>query len=93
MGEQTTESIQNIAKAMRQGRSLNEYDQLLLVFGLKKDPTPHEMKYAYRQAVKTCHPDRNPNADKAMSDRFIETTKQYERLLELHEAREDNSSS
>ena len=91
--EQTNESIHNIAKAMRQGRSLDEYDQLLLVFGLKKDPTPHEMKYAYRQAVKTCHPDRNPNADKAMSDRFIETTKQYERLLELHEAREDNSSS
>jgi DnaJ-class molecular chaperone len=51
------------------------------------------MKYAYRQAVKTCHPDRNPNADKTMNDHFIEITKQYERLLELYEARQRDSAS
>ena len=90
---QKKESLHRIAKAMQQGRGLEEYDQLLLVFGLQKGATPHAMKYAYRQAVKTCHPDRNPNADKTMNDHFIEITKQYERLLELYEARQRDSAS
>jgi DnaJ-domain-containing protein 1 len=90
---QRIESLHRLSRSMHDGRSLEEYDRLLLAFGLKREANSHDIKQAYRQAVKSCHPDRNPNADKAMNDEFIEMTKQYERLLELYEARQRDSAS
>lgn len=72
-------------------KGLDEYTDCLAKFGLKSDATVADIKNAYRAAVKSFHPDMNPNASKhdtsRFTSRFIELTKTYERLLVLHEER------
>lgn len=66
---------------------LDPYNETLTVFGLKAGATLQEIKVSYRNAVKECHPDLNPNASKAQTAKFIELTKAYERLVTLHSQR------
>ena len=63
--------------------SMQEYLKLLGLFGLDGKATVSEIKRAYRTAVKECHPDYNRQQDARASERFIELTKSYERILEL----------
>jgi hypothetical protein len=69
------------------GQGLDEYSECLKVFSLKPGVSLQKIKVAYRNAVKTCHPDLNPNAGEAEAARFIQLTRTYEKLLELHEQR------
>lgn len=63
---------------------MDPYGEMLLLFGLKPGCTLQEIKVTYRNAVKECHPDLNPNATKSQTAKFIELTKAYERLVILH---------
>lgn len=69
------------------GQGIDEYSECLKVFSLKPGVSLQKIKVAYRNAVKTCHPDLNPNAGEAEAARFIQLTRTYEKLLELHEQR------
>lgn len=89
---ENVESLQSLSKSMREGRNQQEFEELLKVFGLGTNANLGEIKAAYRLAVKVCHPDRNREGDKELSDRFIELTKQYERLLEIVGERKDPAS-
>lgn len=62
----------------------DEYRELLALFGLQSPITMQQIKMAYRNAVKECHPDMNPHAGEAENARFISLTRSYERLVELH---------
>lgn len=64
--------------------SMMEYRECLNVFGLTDGADLKTIKAAYRHAVKEVHPDLNRNLDERASERFIELTKTYERILELH---------
>lgn len=66
--------------------SQHEYLQLLAVFGLEANAGLSDIKRAYRQAVKSCHPDSQGAKDAKASQQFISYTKNYERLLELRAA-------
>lgn len=65
--------------------SMVEYRECLSVFGLVPGVTLKEIKAAYRMAVKEVHPDLQKKLDADASERFINMTKTYERILELHE--------
>jgi hypothetical protein len=65
----------------------DEYGEYLSRFNLKKGATLSDIKVAYRNAVKSCHPDLNPRATTADTEQFIELTKFYEKLIELHRER------
>jgi hypothetical protein len=65
----------------------DEYGECLSKFNLEKGATLSEIKVAYRNAVKSCHPDLNPRATTADTEQFIELTKFYEKLIELHRDR------
>jgi len=65
----------------------DEYGECLSKFNLEKGATLSEIKVAYRNAVKSCHPDLNPRATTADTEQFIELTKFYEKLIELHRER------
>jgi hypothetical protein len=69
------------------GQGIDEYSECLKIFSLKPGVSLQKIKVAYRNAVKTCHPDLNPNAGEAEAARFIQLTRTYEKLLELHEQR------
>ncbi len=66
---------------------LDEYADCLAKFQLQPGATLSDIKNAYRAIVKSLHPDLNPKASKHDTARFIELTKAYERLIELHEKR------
>jgi hypothetical protein len=70
---------------LRTSSARGEYELLLHEFGLPPHASVHEIKLAYREKVKTVHPDRNPLTGGAKSDDFIELTAKYDRLLELLE--------
>jgi hypothetical protein len=65
----------------------DEYGECLRRFNLEKGATLSDIKVAYRNAVKSCHPDLNPRATTADTDQFIKLTKIYEKLIELHRER------
>lgn len=73
-------------------KGLDEYSDCLSKLNLEVGASLHDIKNAYRNVVKSLHPDMNPNATKEDTNRFIELTKTYERLLALHEEREKRSS-
>lgn len=81
------ESLQMFSRATKLKATEREYAQLIAIFELNGEPSAHDIKNAYRHAVKECHPDLNRGADGKVNDRFIELTQQYERLLELREQR------
>jgi hypothetical protein len=88
----TTESAQkrrrpnfDLKQSMYKG--LDEYADCLAKFQLQPGASLSDIKNAYRALVKSLHPDLNPNASKDDTARFIELTKAYERLVELHEER------
>ena len=66
---------------------LSEYHFFLRKFGLGATATVSEIKGAYRQAVKSFHPDAHTveqrEAEGFASEKFIETTNLYERILAL----------
>jgi curved DNA-binding protein CbpA len=68
-------------------QGLDEYTDCLRVFALRPGVSLQRIKVAYRNAVKTCHPDLNPNSGEDEANQFIRLTKTYERLLRLHEER------
>jgi len=70
---------------------IDEYAASLKKFHLHPSASLAEIKNAYRHVVKTLHPDVNPRATKEDTDRFIDLTKAYERLLVLHAEREQRS--
>lgn len=75
----------DVAQSMYKG--LDEYADCLAKFQLQPGATLADIKNAYRAIVKSLHPDLNPDASKDDTARFIELTKAYERLIELHEER------
>lgn len=70
---------------------VDEYAASLKKFRLSATVSLAEIKNAYRHIVKTLHPDLNPSASKEDTDKFIELTRAYERLLVLHAEREQRS--
>jgi hypothetical protein len=68
-------------------KGLDEYADCLAKFQLQPGASLADIKNAYRALVKSLHPDLNPKASKDDTARFIELTKAYERLIELHEER------
>lgn len=72
---------------------VDEYAASLKKFRLSATVSLGEIKNAYRHIVKTLHPDLNPSASKEDTDKFIELTRAYERLLVLHAEREQRSKS
>ncbi|MBD79791.1 MAG: hypothetical protein CL840_12825 [Crocinitomicaceae bacterium] len=50
------------------------------ILNIDQNAGPEEVKRAYRQIAKECHPDRNP--DPAATQRFIDATQAYERIIE-----------
>jgi hypothetical protein len=68
-------------------QGIDEYAECLRVFALRPGVSLQKIKVAYRNAVKTCHPDLNPNSGEAEATQFISLTRTYERLLQLHEDR------
>lgn len=66
------------------GLRTDEYAECLQVFELERGVSLQDIKVAYRNAVKSCHPDLNPNAGPEEAERFVTLTKTYERLVELH---------
>lgn len=68
-------------------KGLDEYADCLDKFQLQPGASLADIKNAYRAVVKSLHPDLNPKASKEDTVRFIELTKAYERLIELHEER------
>jgi hypothetical protein len=73
-------------------KELDEYRNCLSRLSLQPGASLSDIKNAYRHIVKELHPDKNPKAAKEDTDRFIELTKTYERLLVLHEEREKKPS-
>lgn len=63
----------------------SEYEELLAKFSLQVGAKASDIKLAYRNAVKSYHPDLNPDGGQREADMFIMLTKTYERLLELHQ--------
>lgn len=61
----------------------SEYESKLAQFSLRRDAPLRNIKSAYRNAVKDCHPDLNPNQGREKIDRFAQLTKTYEEILEL----------
>lgn len=66
--------------------SMIEYRECLAVFKLTPEADLKTIKSAYRAAVKEVHPDHlGTSQDPKASEKFIELTRIYERLLELRE--------
>lgn len=64
---------------------VEEYKDCLSVFELKKGVDLKTIKTAYRNAVRKIHPDLNAdNQSPDDASRFVELTKTYDRLRELH---------
>lgn len=62
-----------------------EYLECLRVFELQKGADMKQIKTNYRNAVRKIHPDLNPNQQSPDdASRFVELTKAYDRLRELH---------
>jgi len=72
------------SQGVKVAHAIDEYAECLGVFALQPGATLQQIKFAYRNAVKTCHPDLNPHAGPAEAAKFIQLTKTYERLLRLH---------
>jgi hypothetical protein len=70
---------------------VDEYAAALTKFRLRPTASLADIKNAYRHVVKTLHPDLNSGSSKEDTDRFIELTRTYERLLVLHAEREQRS--
>ena len=62
---------------------MQEYRGYLRELGLPRDADLKSIKAAYRNAVKGVHPDLSPVQSQADSERFIQLTGVYERLLAL----------
>ena len=67
----------------RMSPSAQEYQRCLAVLGLTPHADLRAIKNAYRKLVKDVHPDRHKNQDEEASNRFIELTRTYDRILEL----------
>lgn len=64
--------------------SMEEYRTYLAKFDLEPGVDAKAIKVAYRNAVKEYHPDlNNNNESEAASEKFIELTMAYEKLIEL----------
>jgi len=64
---------------------LEEYKDCLLLFELQSGVDLKTIKTAYRNAVRKIHPDLNAdNQSPDDASRFVELTKAYDRLRELH---------
>lgn len=70
----------------------DEYSQLLAFFGLDDSASEKQIKKAFREAVKQCHPDKQGAAGVAydaagnLDDTFQDLRKKYERILEIRGA-------
>jgi hypothetical protein len=58
-----------------------EYLRCLEVFGLTGEASFKQIRHAYREAVKTHHPDRQ--GEGRATDKFVDLNQTYERILEL----------
>lgn len=63
--------------------AMQEYLRCLGVLGLDSNADIGSIKRAYRNLVKEVHPDAGAHHDEAASERFIELTRAYDRVLEL----------
>ena len=61
-----------------------EYLRCLEVLGLTGEASFKQIRYAYREAVKTHHPDRQEEG--RTTDRFVDLNQTYERIIELRKA-------
>ncbi len=66
-----------------------EYGRLLEVFSLSRSASFKEIRFAYRQAVKTYHPDRQgeeQGENAKANTKFVNLNQTYERILELRKS-------
>lgn len=82
----TPQGFAMLRKRTAMSPSQQEYLKLLAIFGLDGSADLPKIKRAYRAAVKECHPDLGGERGVLASQRFIDLTKHYERLLELRKA-------
>jgi tetratricopeptide (TPR) repeat protein len=72
---------------------LEEYEQNIALFGLNPGATEREIKAAYRNAVKEFHPDANPvanpDSNELASEKFIELTNAYNKIVSFTRERFD----
>jgi hypothetical protein len=61
----------------------DEYSRLLAIFELDDTATEAQLKAAYRQAVKDCHPDTAGDADPEKVARFRDLKLFYDRIMEI----------
>jgi hypothetical protein len=55
----------------RRGRSTpNDKEDFYAILGVRRDSSPEQIVYAYRQRVRECHPDLNPNDPRAKEQFF-----------------------
>lgn len=75
----------NTRMSQRGNPLVDEYEECLAVFKLRKGVDTKGIKTAYRTAVRKIHPDLNAG-QQAPEDaqRFVELTRTYDRLRELH---------
>jgi curved DNA-binding protein CbpA len=60
-----------------------EYVGLLRTFDLEAEADMKTIKAAYRAAVKSVHPDINPNVTAEEKEKFVQYTSAYEKILDL----------
>lgn len=69
----------------QQNQLVEEYSDCLSIFELEKGVDLKTIKTAYRNAVRKIHPDLNQENQSAEdASRFVELTRTYDRLRELH---------
>ncbi len=74
-------------------RQRKEYLAAIQLLGLAPGASLEEIKTAFRNAVKTSHPDVNPEAEPVASEKFVSLTAAYEKLLDLEKERENAENS
>lgn len=64
----------------------DEYSKMLAVLGLDDSATEAQIKQAYRQLVKDCHPDSVGGSDPVKVARFQELKTTHDRVLEIRKS-------
>lgn len=80
------------APAVEQGHGLlpdedprfpEQVSNFLALLGMSESATPEDLKRAYRDAARRCHPDKNPGEEERVKAEFQAVSEAYESLLEL----------
>jgi hypothetical protein len=84
--ENVSQFVSSSRGSTQKNELFEEYKDCLSIFQLEKGSDLKTIKTAYRNAVRKIHPDLHNSSDHKSEDasRFVELTKTYDRLRELH---------